>query len=43
MLESWEVLADKLVWNVRPGIYWQADDVDFMESRELVASILPLT
>ncbi len=37
LLESWEVQADKLIWRVRPGIYWAADNVDYMENRELVA------
>ncbi len=35
LLESWEVTHDKVVMHVRPGIYWAADNVDFMESREL--------
>lgn len=35
--ESWEVLPDKLVYNIRDGIMWYADHVDFMETRELTA------
>ena len=34
-LEDWEISQDKIVWTIRPGIYWQGRDV--MESRELVA------
>jgi peptide/nickel transport system substrate-binding protein len=37
LIESWENTVEKLVWHVRPGIHWQADHVDFMESRELTA------
>ena len=37
MLESWEVTPTKITWNVRPGIYWAADNVDWMENRELTA------
>ena len=35
LIEDWEVSQEKVVWHVRPGIYWQGRDV--MESRELVA------
>jgi len=35
LLESWDISEEKVVWHVRPGIYWQGRDV--MESRELVA------
>ena len=37
LLESWEVSTEKLVWHVRPGIYWAANNVDWMENRELTA------
>ncbi|GAH36338.1 unnamed protein product, partial [marine sediment metagenome] len=37
LLESWEVTPEKLVWHVRPGVYWAADNVDWMENRELTA------
>ncbi len=37
LLESWEVTPEQTVWHVRPGIYWAAEDVKWMESRELVA------
>ena len=37
LIESWENSLDKLVWKVRPGIMWQADHVDFMETREMTA------
>jgi len=34
--ESWEVTADKIVFHIRPGIYWAAyGKEDVMESREL--------
>ncbi|GAI82289.1 unnamed protein product, partial [marine sediment metagenome] len=36
LLEDWEVTLEKLVWHVRPGIYWMAID-GVMEARELVA------
>ena len=35
LVESWEFTHDKIVWNVRKGVYWQGRDV--MESRELTA------
>ena len=37
LLESWEVTPTKITWHVRPGIYWAADNVDWMENRELTA------
>jgi peptide/nickel transport system substrate-binding protein len=37
LLESWEVTPEKITWHVRPGIYWAADNVDWMENRELTA------
>jgi peptide/nickel transport system substrate-binding protein len=35
LLEDWEVTNEKLIWQVRPGVYWQGRDV--MESREMTA------
>lgn len=40
ILESWEINLDKAIFRVRPGIYWAADNVDFMENRELTADDL---
>jgi peptide/nickel transport system substrate-binding protein len=40
LLESWEMQADKIIWKVRPGIYWAADNVDWMDNREFVAEDL---
>ncbi len=37
LFESWDVTPERAVINVRQGVYWQADHVDWMESRELVA------
>ncbi len=37
LIESWEVSPEQTVWHVRQGVYWQADHVDFMETREVVA------
>ena len=37
LLESWEISLEEAVFHVRPGIYWAADHVDFMENRELTA------
>ncbi len=37
LLESWEISPDKTIWNIRPGVYWAADNVDYMENRELTA------
>ncbi|GAI59533.1 unnamed protein product, partial [marine sediment metagenome] len=37
LLESWEVSLEEMVWHVRPGVYWAADNVDWMENRELTA------
>ena len=39
LAESWELLQDPLrvVFSIRPGVYWAADNVDFMENRELTA------
>ena len=37
LLESWEVTTEKMIWHVRPGIYWAADNVDWMKNRELTA------
>lgn len=37
LLESWEVQADKIILNVRQGVEWAADNVDYMENREVVA------
>jgi len=38
LLESWEVSLEEMVWHVRPGVYWAADNVDWMENRELTAA-----
>ncbi len=35
LLEDWEISEEKVIWHVRPEVYWQGRDV--MESRELVA------
>ncbi|MBA7643882.1 hypothetical protein ES703_51616 [subsurface metagenome] len=40
LIESWEVTPEKIVWQVRPGIYWSPNEyqrVHVMERRELVA------
>jgi peptide/nickel transport system substrate-binding protein len=37
LIESWDLSVDKAVLHVRPGIYWAADNVDWMENRELTA------
>ena len=38
-LESWEVSPERVVWNIRPGIYWapNEDQSAWMPVRELVA------
>lgn len=35
ILSDWEITKEKLTWYVRPGMYWAADHVDFMENREV--------
>lgn len=35
--DSWQVTPDKLIYHIRKGIMWYADNVDFMETRELTA------
>ena len=35
LIEDWELSEEKVVWHVRPGIYWQGRDV--METRDFVA------
>ena len=42
LLESWEITPDEITWHVRPGIHWAADNVDWMENRELTAEDLAL-
>jgi len=39
LIEGWELNAEKnkVTMHVRPGIHWAADDVDWMENRELTA------
>ncbi|MBA7685136.1 hypothetical protein ES703_93554 [subsurface metagenome] len=39
LIESWEVSLDKIVWHVRPGIYWAPTEHQsaWMEARELTA------
>ena len=37
LIESWEVSPEKFVWKVREGVTWAADNVDFMDNRELTA------
>jgi len=37
LIESWEASPEKAVWHVRQGVYWAADNVDFMENREVTA------
>jgi peptide/nickel transport system substrate-binding protein len=37
LIESWEITPERTVWKVRPGIHWAADNVDWMDNRELVA------
>ena len=36
LLESWEVTPEKIIWRIRPGIYWQ-DVPHIMKARELTA------
>jgi len=42
LLESWEISADKIVWHVRPGIYWAPTEHQsaWMEAREFTAEDL---
>jgi len=44
LLESWEVSLEKLVWHVRPGIYWAPTEKQsaWMEVRELTAEDIAL-
>ncbi len=39
LVERWELSPDlsKVVWHVQPGIHWAADNVDWMENREVTA------
>ncbi|MBA7618820.1 hypothetical protein ES703_26152 [subsurface metagenome] len=38
LAESWEVTADKIIFHIRPGVYWAADlRAHVMESREYIA------
>ncbi|GAJ07285.1 unnamed protein product, partial [marine sediment metagenome] len=37
LLEDWVITPEKTIWHVRPGIYWAADNVDWMDNRELIA------
>ena len=39
LLESWEVSLEKIVWHVKPGIYWAPNEKQraWMEARELTA------
>jgi len=37
LIESWDISPEQTVWHVRPGIHWAADNVDWMENRELTA------
>jgi peptide/nickel transport system substrate-binding protein len=37
LLESWDITPEKIVWNVRPGVYWHGNRPHVMESRELTA------
>ncbi|MBN1686901.1 MAG: ABC transporter substrate-binding protein, partial [Spirochaetales bacterium] len=40
LLESFDIQKDKIIWNVRKGVYWHGNKPDVMKSRELVASDL---
>ncbi len=38
LAESWEVTADKIIFHIRPGVYWAAEGKEHvMESREYTA------
>jgi len=37
LLESWEISNEQMTWHVKSGIHWAADNVDWMENRELTA------
>lgn len=37
LAESWDVSPQKLVFHLRRGVYFNADHVDFMETREMTA------
>ena len=37
LLESWEVTPEQHTWHLRKGVMWAADNVDYMENREMVA------
>ena len=42
LIESWEITPDKVYWHVRQGIHWAADNVDFMENREMTGEDVAL-
>ena len=37
LLESWDITPEQFTWNLRKGVMWAADNVDYMENREMVA------
>ncbi len=37
LCESWELTLEKITYKVRKGIHWAADNVDWMDNRELTA------
>ena len=38
LLESFDIQPDRIIWNVRKGVYWHGNKPHVMQSRELVAS-----
>ncbi|GAI59424.1 unnamed protein product, partial [marine sediment metagenome] len=40
LLEDWEISPDKVIWHVRPGVYWHDHMPWVMEGREVVADDL---
>jgi len=43
LAESWAVSPERITFQVRPGVYWAADNVDFMQNRELTAADVVFT
>ena len=37
LLESWDITPEQFTWHLRKGVMWAADNVDYMENREMVA------
>ncbi|GAI12947.1 unnamed protein product, partial [marine sediment metagenome] len=42
LVESWEISPEKIIWHVRPGVYWQGDKPWVMDARELTAEDIAL-